>query len=77
MTGMASPMRLEQPLPIVRGSDGRFREYRQDVPAEPSDEVAQGSQPSQWAPFVGQGAAPMTSGVRPYGSAVKPSKPFR
>jgi hypothetical protein len=53
----AKPFKLEQQLPIVRQTDGRFREVSASAPAPIPAPAKSTSSPVQWAPMVGQGTA--------------------
>jgi hypothetical protein len=71
---MAAPFRLDQPLPITRQTDGRFREVtRQDrLPPNPAEVSADGGRPDRWAPGVGQGTAPVRGPEHPWPAVAKP-----
>ncbi len=74
---MPAPFKLDQTLPITRGTDGKFQEYERDVPPNPLAAEDTGKQPQEWAPGVGQNTAPLTGQVNPYPPAVEPKKPMR
>lgn len=69
---MPSPFKLDQALPITRGTDGRFREFSRDVPPNPLEEAEAGAQPREWAPGVGQSTAPITGQAVPWPGVAHP-----
>jgi len=73
------PFRLEQPLPIVRGTDGRFQEPRapQAGLANPLTVEASGGTPQSWAPGISQNTAPTKSTSIPWPPANPGAKPFK
>jgi hypothetical protein len=73
------PFQLDQPLPITRGSDGRFREIAtpQEGPENPLVAAAAGSMPKAWAPGIGQGTMPTRSPVNPYPPANPGNRPYK
>jgi hypothetical protein len=74
-----APFRLDQPLPIVRGANGRFQEPRapQVGPANPLTVEATGGTPEKWAPGIGQNTAPTKSQPIPWPPSDAGKKPFR
>jgi hypothetical protein len=73
------PFQLDQPLPITRGTDGRFRELAAPStgPANPLTAIAAGNTPQSWAPGIGQGTAPTHSPVNPYPPANPGTRPYK
>lgn len=73
------PFKLDQPLPITRGSDGRFQEMAAPTagPENPLQAVASGATPQNWAPGIGQGSAPIKSPVNPFPPANPGTRPFK
>ena len=71
LRGMARPFRLDQPLPIVRQSDGRFREIERDAelarathtvdPQPQRESTPMHSEPIPWPP-ARSGPAPFKVG---------------
>lgn len=70
---MAAPFRLDQPLPITRQADGRFREARPTQPVTNPVQVSEaGGTPEKWAPGVGQGTAPVRGPTVPWPPVAHP-----
>lgn len=78
---MASPFKLDQPLPITRTTDGRFQEMRRDmdraVPPNPLEVEQGGQQPKAWAPGIGQGTAPTRGLSIPWPPARNDKSPIK
>jgi hypothetical protein len=71
---MAAPFRLDQPLPITRQADGRFREVTREagLPPNPIEVAEAGGFPDRWAPGIGQGTAQVRGPTIPWPAVEKP-----
>lgn len=73
------PYRVEggpRPAGIIRREDGRFdlEEPSQAVPPNPLAEEAEGKQPDEWAPGVGQCTDPLVGQKNPWPEAKPPTE---
>ena len=66
------PFKLDQQLPIVRQTDGRFREVSESAPAPMPAPAKSTASPVQWAPGVGQGTARDSDGEKHWPPVAKP-----
>jgi len=65
------PMRFDNPP-----APDRAEEFAR-MPVSPAQELQEGGRPTKWSPGLGNGTAPVKTGVVPWPDAKVPPSPFR